>query len=110
MMLLSISIFSKVDAILVPARAFNLSCEMNPQVCAKITPLVSSQPLLRAVVVGRSDFPQQRLKRLEPYLIMEHYPHRIRHLMSTFRITRIRHLEEGMLKEVKILLTRHLNR
>jgi ABC-type phosphate/phosphonate transport system substrate-binding protein len=95
--------FGKVDVVVTTEHAFDLTCEMNPQVCADITPLISSQPLLHAVVAGRLGYPEQRRQRIESLLIREEYPSRTRHLMSTFRVKRFQRLEEGMLKEVKTL-------
>ncbi|MBW9271344.1 MAG: PhnD/SsuA/transferrin family substrate-binding protein [Candidatus Thiodiazotropha sp. (ex. Lucinisca nassula)] len=99
--------FNTVDAALVLDYAYEVASELNLQMKEQLDVIEVSQPLVHQVVSLRSDFPQQRIEFIEPYVLNMHKSPKLYETMKTFRIAAIRKVEESTLTEVQQLVSEY---
>ncbi|MEW8498074.1 MAG: PhnD/SsuA/transferrin family substrate-binding protein [Candidatus Thiodiazotropha taylori] len=99
--------FDSVDAALVLDYAYDVATELNLQMKKQLGVIEVSQPLVHQVVSVRSDFSQQRIDGLEPYVLNMPNTPKLHETMKTFRITAMKKVEENTLSEVQQLISEY---
>ncbi|MCG8067475.1 MAG: phosphate/phosphite/phosphonate ABC transporter substrate-binding protein [Candidatus Thiodiazotropha taylori] len=99
--------FESVDAALVLDYAYDVATELNLQMKKQLGVIEVSQPLVHQVVSVRSDFSQQRIDGLEPYVLNMHNTPKLHETMKTFRITAMKKVKENTLAEVQQLISEY---
>ncbi|MCG8003310.1 MAG: phosphate/phosphite/phosphonate ABC transporter substrate-binding protein [Candidatus Thiodiazotropha lotti] len=99
--------FGKVDATLITDYAFNVASELNPQLTKQLIVIDVSEPLAHQVVSVRHDFPPERIKNIEPYILNVHESPKMSQVLKTFRLTAVRKIKSNTLAEVRELSDEH---
>ena len=95
--------FGKVDAALITDYAFGVASELNPQLSKQLIVIDVSEPLAHQVVSVRHDFPPDRIKKIEPYILNVHESPKMSQVLKTFRLTAVRKITNNTLAEVREL-------
>ncbi|MCG7869476.1 MAG: phosphate/phosphite/phosphonate ABC transporter substrate-binding protein, partial [Candidatus Thiodiazotropha taylori] len=95
--------FGKVDAALVTDDAFNVASELNPQLQKRLIVIDVSEPFAHQIVAVRRDFPLDRIRKIEPYILNAHEFPRMSEVLKTFRLTAVRKINKKTLDEVRKL-------
>lgn len=96
--------FQQADAALVTTRAFELACELNPQLRKELKVLAASPPFIISVLMFRPSYQGEHRDELEAAINVLHTTAGGRQLLTTFQCSRMERHPLSVLDDTKAFL------